>query len=122
MDKDTTAQRLKYIMNSRNLRQVDILNLCKPYCEKYGVRLEKGDLSLYVSGKVQPNQVRLTILGMALNVSEAWLMGFDVPMERKPVVSHNGRSAEFSELFSRLTPEQQDFIIASIKGLLQAQE
>jgi hypothetical protein len=48
-------------------------------------------------------------------------MGLDVPMERKPAALGNGRSAEFAELFNRLTPEQQDFIIASIKGLLQAQ-
>ena len=43
-----------------------------------------SDISQYCSGKTEPNQEKLFILGNALNVSEAWLMGFDVPMERTP--------------------------------------
>ena len=82
MKKVTTSDRLKSIMNSRNLKQVDILNLAKPFCEKYGVRLGKNDLSQYVHGKAEPRQEKLTVLGMALGVSEAWLMGFDVPESR----------------------------------------
>lgn len=83
MKKESTAVRLKKVMSDRNLRQIDILELCKPYCQKYKVKLGRNDLSQYVSGKVEPGQKKLTILGMALNVSEAWLMGFDVPMERE---------------------------------------
>lgn len=84
MEKDTTANRLKYLMETRNLKQVDILELAKPFSQKYGIKLNKNDLSQYVSGKVVPGQQKLTILGLALNVSEAWLMGYDVPMERQP--------------------------------------
>lgn len=79
MKKLTTSDRLKQIMNERGLKQVDILEACKPYCEKYGVKLAKNDLSQYISGKVQPGQDKLTILGMALNVNEVWLMGYNVP-------------------------------------------
>lgn len=79
MNKQTTSDRLKQIMNERGLKQVDILEACKPYCEKYGVKLAKNDLSQYISGKVQPGQDKLTILGMALNVNEVWLMGYNVP-------------------------------------------
>lgn len=82
MKRYTTAERLKEIMNSRNLRQVDILSLALPYCEEYGVKMNKSDLSQYVSGKVEPNQDKLAILGMALGVNETWLMGFNVPMGR----------------------------------------
>ena len=46
--------------------------------------MNKSDISQYVSGKVEPSQDKLVILGMALNVSEAWLMGFDVPPQRYP--------------------------------------
>lgn len=80
----STAYRLKQLMDERGLRQVDILKMCEPYCEKYDVKLGKNDLSQYVSGKVEPRQHKLSVLGMALNVSEAWLMGFDTPMERAP--------------------------------------
>ena len=84
MKKENTAIRLKTIMNMRGLRQVDILNLTVPYCQKYNVKMNKSDISQYCSGKTEPNQEKLFILGNALNVSEAWLMGFDVPMERTP--------------------------------------
>lgn len=79
----TTADRLKQIMSERDLKQVDILEACKPYCERYGVQLKKNDLSQYVSGKVEPKQDKLSILGMALNVNEVWLMGYNVPAGRK---------------------------------------
>lgn len=82
MKKYTTSYRLKQIMTERNLKQVDILNMAYPYCKKFGVKLGKNDLSQYVSGKVEPGQNKLFILGLALNVNEAWLMGFDVPMEK----------------------------------------
>ena len=82
MEKQTTAQRLKQIMAERNLRQSDILEKAQPFCNMYHIKLGKSDLSQFENGKVVPGQWKLTILGLALNVSEAWLMGFDVPMQR----------------------------------------
>ena len=79
----STSSRLKELMLERNLRQVDILNAAKPYCSQHGIKLEKNDLSQYVNGKVEPGQEKLTILGLALNVSETWLMGYDVPQSRE---------------------------------------
>lgn len=82
MNKENTSIRLKRIMHERNLKQIDIVRMAQPYCKKYGVKLNKPDISQYVSAKVEPGQDKLAILGMALNVSEAWLMGYDVPIER----------------------------------------
>lgn len=79
---ETTADRLKSIMRDRGLRQSDILELAKPFCKKYHVKLGKSDLSQFVNGKVSPGRAKLMMLGLALNVSEAWLMGHDVPMSR----------------------------------------
>ena len=81
--KSNTSQRLKQIMNERNLRQIDIVKLCEPYSEKYGIPITQPDISQYVNGKHSPEQPKLTILGMALNVSETWLMGLDVPKDRQ---------------------------------------
>lgn len=78
----TTSQRLNQIISERHIRQIDIIESAKPFSEKYGVKLNKNDLSQYVNGKNEPGQEKLTILGLALNVNEAWLMGYDVPMER----------------------------------------
>ena len=66
MKKVNTSVRLKQIMSERGLKQVDILRMCAPLCEKYGIKLNKNDLSQYVSGKVSPGQDKLTILGQAL--------------------------------------------------------
>lgn len=77
-----TSARLKEIISERGIKQVDILNAAKPFCAQYGIKLEKNDLSQYVNGKVEPGQEKLTVLGLALNVSEAWLMGYDVPRGR----------------------------------------
>ena len=82
----TTAERLKQIMRERGLRQVDVLELTKPYSERFLVKINKSDLSQYVSGKTTPGQWKLTILGLALNVNEGWLMGLDVPKERTATI------------------------------------
>lgn len=87
-----TQTRLQYLMDTNGLKQVDILKKCEPYCIKFDVKMNKSDISQYVSGKVEPSQEKLIILGMALNVSEAWLMGFDVPMSKTDI------SNDFTEI------------------------
>lgn len=44
--------------------------------------ISKSVLSMYLSGKNEARQNNLYTLAVALNVTEPWLMGFDVPMER----------------------------------------
>lgn len=82
----TTAERLQQIMKERKLRQVDILELCRPYFDDLGVKINKSDLSQYVNGKVKPDQPKLTLLAHALNVNEPWLMGYDVDSKPKKAV------------------------------------
>ena len=120
MEKVTTAQRLKSLLESRNLKQVDIVNAAQPFCKAFNQKLGRNDISQYVSGKVVPGQDKLSLIALALNVSEVWLMGFDVPMERTtPIVTEsNERVVEFIDLFKLLTPAEQDIIILQIKGIL----
>lgn len=82
-----TSERLKEIMSENNYRQIDIINKCIPYCEKYNVKLGRNDLSQYVNNKVEPGQEKLSILGMALGLNEAWLMGYDVPKYRTQIIN-----------------------------------
>lgn len=86
MKKENTSLRLQKVMELRDLKQIDILNLVRPYCEKFGVKMNKSHLSQYISGKSEPGQDKLAVLGMALDVNEAWLMGYDVPMERAEIL------------------------------------
>ena len=118
----STSQRLKELRDKHNITQAEILRIAKPYCEKYGVKLTKSALSQYFSGKHEPEQDKLTILGLALNVSEAWLMGYDVPMSRKTTPASanegDGRLSKINELAAQLSPEEQDHIIFQIEWLL----
>lgn len=76
-------------MRDRNLKQKDILDMAEPYCKKYNIKLPKNTLSQFVTGARSPKQDKLFILAHALNVSEGWLMGLDVPMERKDSVQES---------------------------------
>jgi len=116
----TTAERLKTLMRLNNMKQIDIVNAAKPFCDKYGIKLGRNDISQYVSGKVAPNQHKLTLLALALNVSEVWLMGYNTSMERETIVTgkQNARLTECIQLFSLLNAVEQDLIIRQIRGLL----
>ena len=116
----STADRLKEIMIKKNLRQVDILEKCKPFCNKYNVKLGRNDLSQYVNGKVEPGQEKLSVLGLALGVSEAWLMGFDVPMYRKEFsVDEADKDFTLIEKYSTLSSEKQKIVMNLIDSLLE---
>ena len=83
MRKYETADRIRQLMEEKNWKQVDIFNNSKPFQEKLGVKLGKSAISQYVNGVQAPDQRRLTLLALTFNVSEAWLMGYDVPRERE---------------------------------------
>lgn len=95
-----TATRIKEIMAEENLKQVDILEKAQPFCSKYDTKITKVDLSQYVSGKVEPGQAKLFVLANALNVNEAWLMGYDVPKTRCKVIVTNHTEISDNILFS----------------------
>ena len=123
--KVTTSDRLKYLMETRNLRQADILEKIQPYCQRYGVKIPRNALSQYVTGKVLPKQDKLTILGLALGVSEVWLMGYDVPIERDvpaPAAGSAQERAEIVTLFASLTEENQRRLLDFAQVLLTAQQ
>lgn len=122
MKKKNTSIRLKEIMNDRNLKQVDILEMTKPYCIKYDVRMNKSDISQYVSGKVEPNQEKLFILAKALNVNEAWLMGFDVPLRKElsPVVAES--DIELIEKYSLLSDRDKTLVMNMINSMLPTEK
>lgn len=88
--KNTTASRLQQIMSERNLKQVDIISLSKAHQKELGVKLGKSALSQYINGKSTPDQEKLVLLARTLGVSEAWLMGYDVPMTKEqPTNAHD---------------------------------
>ena len=66
--------RLQEAMNLREKKAADLAN---------DLGIPKSALSQYLSGKSKNmDSVRMYRLCVYLNVNEAWMMGFDVPMER----------------------------------------
>lgn len=118
MKKDTTADRLKLIMKEYGLRQVDVIKKAEPFCERFGIKLNKSDISQYVSGKVEPGQEKLVVLGMALGVQEAWLMGLDVPRSRKENALQAEKDIELLYKYSLLSERDQKIIMNMIDSMI----
>ncbi len=78
----STADRLNEYMEKYNLRQIDLVTKCLPYCRKHGISINKSAISRYVKGERKPTTDNLIMLAQVLHVSEEWLAGYDVPMER----------------------------------------
>lgn len=122
MKRYTTSERLKQLMEERNLKQVDILSKSLPYCNKYGVKMNKSDISQYVSGKVEPSQDKLVVLGMALDVTESWLMGFYVPAERKDSSQKAEKDFDILYRYSMLSERDKKIISDMIDSMLSQKE
>lgn len=112
-DKVTCAQRIREGLTARDMTQADL-------CRLTGIK--KSAMSQYVNGGLVPRQDRTYLIAQALNVSEAWLMGFNVAMEREAPASpeESERIKEFSQVFGKLTADEQALIIAQIKGILSS--
>ena len=101
----TTADRIKEAMELRDMRQADLV-------EKTGI--SKGALSSYISGRYVPKQNNVYLIAKALDVSEAWLMGADVPMQRIESPTLTRRDARDIEKILEQTREQ----LTSQEGLM----
>lgn len=71
----TISERLRQAMSIRNIKQVDLVK---------ATGICKSSISTYLAGDYKPKQQGIYKLAKALNVSEAWLMGLDVPMQPEP--------------------------------------
>ena len=65
--------RLSQAMDFRNIKAVELCERCD---------IPKSAMSYYISGRSEPKSPRLYVIAKALDVDEAWLLGYDVPMER----------------------------------------
>lgn len=66
---DSFSNRLDLALKRNNMRPIDLANK---------THIDKSSISRYLSGDWKASQKRLTLIAMALNTNEAWLMGYDV--------------------------------------------
>jgi transcriptional regulator with XRE-family HTH domain len=114
----TTASRIKEAMRAAGKKQADLMR---------ETGLDRSAISNYVAGRYEPKQKAINKLAIALDVSEMWLWGYDVPMTRTTAQKKNDqlveliaklrKDAEFQEVVSMLSglPEEQ---YASVKAII----
>ena len=120
MDKVDIKERIKQGLEIREITQTQLAARAN---------IDKGQLSSYISGKYKPRQNNIDAIASALNVSEAWLMGFDVPMERvlnkvgtDQSVSKSAECREILEVCEQLSPHNQRKVLTYSKNLLSTQQ
>ena len=110
MDKFELRDRLREALDARGLRAVDLV-------EKTGI--PKVTISYYLSGKTTPRADKLYALAQVLNVSEAWLLGYNVPMER---TDDQKKNDQLAKLIVRLRTDEGFFSTVSTLAELTAEQ
>ena len=66
------AERLRMALNFRNMKATELSEL---------TGINKSTISQYLSNEYVAKRDRIELFAKILNVNEAWLIGYDVPME-----------------------------------------
>ena len=117
MNKVDIKERLKQCLEIRGITQSQLA---------IRANIDKGQLSSYISGKYKPRQNNIDALAKALNFSEAWLMGFDVPMERQPdpvpaPAPLPADQQQLNDLYTQLDSSNKKKVIIYTQNLLSTQ-
>ena len=111
------GHRISKALALRDMKQSELCKLAN---------VPKSSLSLYLSGAYEPKQDRIYAMAKALNVSEAWLMGYDVPMEKEKISPEEPKLSEGEEmlldLFRRVPKDKQELVLQMIRVALGNQE
>ena len=102
------CERLKEAMSIRGITQSEL-------CELTGI--PKSAMSQYISGAFKPKQQRTFFIAKALNVSETWLLGYDVPMEKLPSIDFDVPDENDKKLPKISISEFKKRIITLLKSL-----
>ena len=79
--KSSCSERLSQALSIKNITQTEL-------CKRTGI--PKSAMSQYIKGSFEPKQDRIYLIAKALNISEAWLMGYDVSMHRENYSNKSG--------------------------------
>lgn len=116
---ENCAERIKKALEIKGMKQSDLRRLTK---------IPKSSMSQYMSGDYEPKQDRIYLIAKALNVSEAWLMGYDVPMERQEIKEPSSDKMQLTEgesilldLFRRVPEDKQELVLQMIRVALGTQ-
>lgn len=98
---DSFANRLAIAMQLNNINQIELAEKTKAFSKTISQSL----INKYLKGKALARQDNIYILCKILNVDEAWIMGFDVPMERTPDEARTSNSIfQYTAIDSAMFP------------------
>lgn len=113
---ESCGKRIETALTIRKMKQADLCKLAN---------VPKSSLSLYLRGAYEPKQDKIYKMANVLNVSDNWLMGYDVPMEREVILPLNYLDLTENEkmmlaLFRQVPESQQKVLIQMVRGGLES--
>lgn len=109
-NQESIAQRIRKAMDAANKKQADLVR---------ETGLDRGSISSYLSGKYEPKQKAIYKLAKALDVSEAWLLGYEVPMTR---TLESKKNDQLVKLVAKLRTDEGFFNTVSTLAELTAEQ
>lgn len=103
-------ERLREAMAAKGMKAIEL-------SEKTGIN--KASISYYLSGTNVPKQDRIFLLAKALEVSEAWLLGYDVPAAR---TEKQKRNDELVALVAQIKKDPEFFEVVKLLAELPASD
>ena len=110
------GKRIAEALAIRGMKQSELCKLAN---------IPKSSLSLYLSDAYEPKQDRIFLMAQVLNVNEAWLMGYDVPMEKGKKNNTNDKrkltegEKMLLDLFNQVPVESQQMVLEMIRIALK---
>ena len=107
--------RLNEALSLRGMTAAELANAAGMY---------KSSLSRYLTGENIPRSKAIGKLAQALNVSPAWILGYDVPMELDtlPGGGYHGSTETAPIEYEKLNKDNQARLLAYYQALIDSQE
>ena len=110
MKREPIAVRLREGLLMANKKQADLVR---------ETGLDRGSISSYLAGKYEPKQKAIYLIAKSLNVSEAWLLGFDVPMYR---TDEQKKNDQLVELVDKIRGNEKFYSLVNKLGMLENEQ
>ena len=113
----TTSMRLQEIMKKKGIKQAELARL---------TGISRGAISNYVLGRYEPKSDIINKFAKALNCSEMWLWGYDVPMQRQELLLPDEPTLTEGEeallkLFRQIPEDAQKMYLEVLRASLKNQ-
>lgn len=106
--------RIKQALTEKGMSQKELASI---------TGLTESSISHWVAGRYEPRQDAIYLISKALDVSEAWLMGYDVPKTRaeKIKTAVTPEEKNLLDLYAKLPTEKKTELIKYLEYITSTQ-